>query len=142
VALHFPTRAERPDKLPHADSLAVPNPAFINEGAVLKRLFGRVVAEYPELERYLSWRRPDGTHLDPWLRTHERLRALSSRWPRNRMRSQAPWRSGRNGRRWRSSDSGAHVVPGALVPFEIDHDRDEGLRRAERLDGAPAAVSA
>jgi hypothetical protein len=27
------------------------------------------------IERYLSWRRPDGTHLDPWLRTHERLGA-------------------------------------------------------------------
>jgi GNAT superfamily N-acetyltransferase len=27
------------------------------------------------MERYLDWRRPDGTHLDPWLRTHERLGA-------------------------------------------------------------------
>ena len=27
------------------------------------------------LERYISWRRPDRTHLDPWLRTHERLGA-------------------------------------------------------------------
>jgi hypothetical protein len=27
------------------------------------------------IARYLSWRRPDGTHLDPWLRTHERLGA-------------------------------------------------------------------
>jgi hypothetical protein len=27
------------------------------------------------IDRYLSWRREDGTHLDPWLRTHERLGA-------------------------------------------------------------------
>ena len=27
------------------------------------------------MERYVSWRRPDGSHLDPWLRTHERLGA-------------------------------------------------------------------
>ena len=27
------------------------------------------------MERYVEWRRPDGTHLDPWLRTHERLGA-------------------------------------------------------------------
>ena len=24
------------------------------------------------IDRYLSWRRPDGTHLDPWLRAPER----------------------------------------------------------------------
>src|SRR5262249_44311330 len=27
------------------------------------------------IDRYVAWRRPDGTHLDPWLRTHERLGA-------------------------------------------------------------------
>jgi GNAT superfamily N-acetyltransferase len=27
------------------------------------------------IDRYVSWRRPDGTHLDPWVRTHERLGA-------------------------------------------------------------------
>ena len=55
MALHFPTRAERPGKLPHAESLAAPDdPAFINQGAVLKRLFGRVVAEYAEFLFY-AW---------------------------------------------------------------------------------------
>src|SRR5262249_17766718 len=55
VTLQFPTRAERPDKLPHAASLrATPKPAFLNEGDVLKRLFGRVVAEYPEVLFY-AW---------------------------------------------------------------------------------------
>ena len=53
MALHFPTRAERPGKLPHAASLlAPPNPAFVNEVDVLKRLFGRVVAEYAEFLFY------------------------------------------------------------------------------------------
>ena len=57
MTLHFPTRAERPGKLPHADSLAAPDPAlpaFMNEGAVLKRLFGRMVAEYAEFLFY-AW---------------------------------------------------------------------------------------
>src|SRR5215469_14989760 len=27
------------------------------------------------MERYIRWRHPDGTHVDPWLRTHERLGA-------------------------------------------------------------------
>ena len=54
MALHFPTRAERPGKLPHAESLAAPDPAFMNQGSVLKRLFGRMVAEYAEFLFY-AW---------------------------------------------------------------------------------------
>ena len=55
MALHFPTRAERPGKLPHAESLLrLLSPAFMNQGSVLKRLFGRVVAEYAEFLFY-AW---------------------------------------------------------------------------------------
>jgi GNAT superfamily N-acetyltransferase len=45
--------------------------------------FGQLVApvrptlkqRYPliPIERYVGWRRGDGTHFDPWIRTHERL---------------------------------------------------------------------
>ena len=236
MTLHFPTRAERPGKLPHADSLAAPDPAlpaFMNEGAVLKRLFGRVVAEYAEfliyawdderqevigvghaipaawdgdmatlpdggfdavmearfapdpsaptvlcalgitiapeyrgqglsrrmiermaeigrdhgldtliapvrptlkhrypltpIDRYLSWRRPDGTHLDPWLRTHERLGADIVKIAPESMRvsgTVAEWEE------WTGMplpESGPYVVAGALVPIEIDRERDEGV---------------
>jgi hypothetical protein len=48
VTLHFPTRAERPGKLPHAASLhAAPNPAFFNEVDVLKRLLGAAWSRCP-----------------------------------------------------------------------------------------------
>jgi GNAT superfamily N-acetyltransferase len=85
--------------------------------------------QYPlaPMERYIRWRRPDGTHFDPWLRTHERLGAeiekvapQSTRTPG----SVAEWES------WAQMtfpESGAYVVPGALVPVEIDRERDEGL---------------
>jgi len=79
------------------------------------------------MERYIGWRRPDGTHLDPWLRTHERLGAEivkvapeSSRVPG----SVAEWEE------WAQltfPETGAYVVRGALVPVEIDRERDEGL---------------
>ena len=233
MTLHFPTRAERPGDLPHADSLAAPDPAFMNEGAVLKRLFGRVVAEYAEflfyawddereevigvghaipaawdgdiaslpdrgfdaviearfapeplaptvlcalgitiapeyrgqglsrrmiermaeigrdhgldtliapvrpnlkhrypltpIDRYLSWRRPDRTHFDPWLRTHERLGAdIVKVAPRSVVvtGNVAEWEG------WTEMalpESGAYVVSGALVPIEIDRERDEGV---------------
>ena len=233
MALQFPTRAERPGKLPHAASLnAPPTPAFLNEGDVLKRLFGRVVAEYPELlfyawddqreevvgvghaipaawdgdaaslpdgwdavlearfaqepstptvlcalgitiadewrgqglsrrmiermaeigrdhgldtliapvrpnlkhlypltpmDRYIHWRRQDGSHLDPWLRTHERLGAnIVKVAPKSVVTTGtvAEWEE------WTEMafpESGAYVVSGALVPVEIDRDRDQGV---------------
>jgi GNAT superfamily N-acetyltransferase len=233
VALSFPTRAERPGKLPHAASLrAPPNPAFLNEGDVLKRLFGRVVAEYSEflfyawdderekvvgvghaipaawdgtkanlpegwdavlearfaqdpptptvlcalgitiadewrgqglsrrmiermaeigrdhgldtliapvrptlkhrypltpIDRYVDWRRPDGSHFDPWLRTHERLGAhILKVAPESTVTrgTVAEWEE------WTElafPESGAYVVPGALVPLEIGRERDEGV---------------
>ncbi|HEV8104129.1 MAG TPA: GNAT family N-acetyltransferase [Gaiellaceae bacterium] len=237
MKLRFPTRVERPGKLPHAESLKAPDPdlpAFMNEGAaVLKRLFGRVVAEYAEFlfyawddereqvigvghaipaawdgdvaslpdggfdamlearfapaaptptvlcalgitiapecrgqglsrrmiermaeigrdhgldtliapvrptlkhrypltptDRYLSWRRQDGTHLDPWLRTHERLGADIAKVAPRSVRvsgTVAEWEE------WTGltlPDSGTYVVPGALVPIEIDREQDEGI---------------
>lgn len=79
------------------------------------------------MDRYVSWRRPDGTHLDPWLRTHERLGAKivkvaphSSTVPA----SVAEWEE------WTGMtfpESGTYVVAGALAPVEIDRERDEGI---------------
>ena len=233
MALQFPTRAERPGKLPHAASLgAPPDPAFLNEGDVLKRLFGRVVAEYSDflfyawdderqevvgvghsipaawdgdvarlpdgwdavlearfaqeppaptvlcalgitiadewrgrglsrlmiermaeigrdqgldtliapvrptlkhrypltpIERYIHWRRQDGSHFDPWVRTHERLGAkILKVAPKSTITtgSVADWEQ------WTEiafPESGAYVVPGALVPVEINRERNEGV---------------
>jgi GNAT superfamily N-acetyltransferase len=79
------------------------------------------------IERYITWRRDDGTHVDPWLRTHERLGAEIVKVAPESMRvpgSVAEWEQ------WTEMafpESGSYVVPGALVPVEIDRERDEGL---------------
>jgi len=79
------------------------------------------------IERYIEWRRPDGTLLDPWLRTHERLGAKIANVAPESVRipgTVAEWEQ------WTGlafPDSGSYVVPGALVPVEIDRERDEGL---------------
>ena len=79
------------------------------------------------IERYIEWRRPDGQLLDPWLRTHERLGAEIARIAPESMRipgTVAQWEE------WTGlafPESGSYVVPGALVPVEIDRERDEGL---------------
>lgn len=235
MALHFPTRAERPGSLPHVAGLQERTlwPEFLYHDPVLERLMGRVIADYAEfqfyawddereevvgagmavpaawegdaaglpdggldavvearfveeaaepnvlcalqiliaperrgqglstrmiqrmskigrdhglgtliapvrptlkerypltpMERYIGWRRPDGTHFDPWLRTHERLGAeivrVASR-STSTPGSVAEWEEW-TGMAFPETD--AYVVPGALVPVEIDRERDEGL---------------
>ena len=79
------------------------------------------------IERYASWRREDGLLFDPWLRVHERLGAEVVGIGAEAMRipgTVAEWES------WAGltfPESGSYVVPGALVPVEIDRERDEGL---------------
>jgi GNAT superfamily N-acetyltransferase len=79
------------------------------------------------MERYIGWRRTDGAHFDPWLRTHERLGAEIAKVAPHSMRvpgSVGEWEE------WTEMtfpETGAYVVPDALVPVEIDRERDEGL---------------
>jgi hypothetical protein len=79
------------------------------------------------MERYIRWRRSDGTHFDHWLRTHERLGAEIVKVAPQSMRvpgSVGEWEE------WAEMtfpETGAYVVPGALVPVEIDRERNEGL---------------
>ena len=79
------------------------------------------------IERYAEWRREDGLLFDPWLRAHERLGAEVIGTAPEAMRipgTVAEWET------WTGlafPESGTYVVPRALVPVEIDRDRNEGL---------------
>jgi hypothetical protein len=85
-------------------------------------------SRYPltPIERYLTWRRDDGELFDPWLRVHERLGAeILGVCPGSMVvtGSVAEWEE------WTGMvfpDSGGYVVEGALVPVEIDRERDLG----------------
>ncbi|MGH2823956.1 MAG: hypothetical protein ACRDLY_13225 [Thermoleophilaceae bacterium] len=78
------------------------------------------------IDRYIRWRREDGRPLDPWIRVHERVVGEIVRPAAAAMRvsgSVAEWE------RWTGMalpESGSYVVPGALVPVEIDRERDLG----------------
>jgi hypothetical protein len=78
------------------------------------------------IERYVTWRRPDGRLLDPWMRLHERLGArVATPLPRS-MRitgSVAEWE------RWTGlafPESGEYVFPHGLAPVTIDREADRG----------------
>ncbi len=85
-------------------------------------------ARYPltPMERFIAWRRDDGTLLDPWLRVHERLGAVVlGVAPRTMINvgTVAQW-EGWTGMAF--PDSGPYIVEGALQPVRIDRDKDEG----------------
>jgi GNAT superfamily N-acetyltransferase len=75
---------------------------------------------------YVHWRRADGLPFDPWIRVHERVggRIVGPATAAMRVTgSVAEWE------RWTGMalpQTGRYVVPGALVPVEIDRERDLG----------------
>jgi hypothetical protein len=75
----------------------------------------------------MRWRRPDGTHFDPWLRTHERLGAEIVRVAPQSVRVSGSVGEWEEWAEMSFPETGAYVVPGALVPVEIERERDEGL---------------
>lgn len=79
------------------------------------------------IDRYVEWRREDGKLFDAWLRTHEQAGATLIKVAPTSMRipgSIGDW-EGWTGMRF--PDPGSYVVPGALVPVEVDVERDEVL---------------
>lgn len=77
-------------------------------------------------ERYVGWKREDGTPFDPWLRVHHRLGAKFMKVAPQAITvtgAVAEWEE------WtgmRFPESGEYAVPGALQPVHIDRERDEG----------------
>jgi GNAT superfamily N-acetyltransferase len=78
------------------------------------------------IERYIGWRRDDGLPFDPWIRVHARVGGEVLRPASAAMRvrgSVADWEG------WTGMalpQSGSYVVRDALVPVEIDRERDVG----------------
>lgn len=79
------------------------------------------------MEHYANWRRGDGSLFDPWLRTHEWIGGVGAGVAPASMTVRgtvAEWEA------WTGlamPGTGSYVVPGALVPVEIDRERDVGL---------------
>jgi GNAT superfamily N-acetyltransferase len=85
-------------------------------------------SRYPltPMSRFAQWTRPDGLHLDPWIRTHQRLGArILCPAPRS-MIVEGPVAQWQEWAGMPFPESGRYVVPGALDLVDIDTGRDLG----------------
>jgi GNAT superfamily N-acetyltransferase len=81
------------------------------------------------IERYVEWRRDDGLLFDPWLRAHERLGAELVGIAQNSLVAEGTVAELEQWSGLSFPESGSYVVEGALVPVEIDRERDHGSYR-------------
>lgn len=85
-------------------------------------------SRYPlaPMEHFARWARPDGLHIDPWIRTHQRLGAvIVAPAPRSMtiIGTVAEWEQ------WAGMafpETGEYVVPEALDLVAIDREHDRG----------------
>ncbi len=108
-------------------------------GAGLRRVIAPVrpplKSHYPlaPMENFARWRRDDGLHLDPWIRTHQRLGAsILAAAPRSMTitGTVSEWED------WAGMafpETGNYVVPGALDLVTIDRERDRGTYHETNL---------
>jgi len=78
------------------------------------------------MERYIQWKRTDGSAFDPWLRTHIRLGGRILKVCPRSMTLTAPVAAWEGWTDMRFPDSGTYFVPGALSPMTIDREADKG----------------
>lgn len=92
-------------------------------------------SRYPltPMDRFVTWTRADGLHVDPWIRTHQRLGA-SILWPAPRSMeitgSVAEWEQ------WTGMpfpESGPYVIPDGLDLLVVDRENDMATYREANL---------
>jgi GNAT superfamily N-acetyltransferase len=78
-------------------------------------------AEYPlvPIERYVEWRREDGSHFDPWIRLHKRVGGTILAAAPQSMVIEAPAAEWEEWCGMRFPQDGDYVVPGMLAPLVV-----------------------
>ena len=71
------------------------------------------------IERYVEWRREDGSHFDPWIRVHERLRGTIVGPCPSSMFIEAPVSDWQEWTEIQFPEDGSYIVPGMLAPLEV-----------------------
>jgi hypothetical protein len=91
------------------------------------------------IERFVEWRRADGTHFDPWIRTHERVGGAIIALAPQSMVIEAPVSDWEEWTSLRLPEGGTYVVDGMLAPLEVR--RGIGRRRTSSRTFGCATLS-
>jgi GNAT superfamily N-acetyltransferase len=78
------------------------------------------------IERYASWRRPDGWLFDPWMRVHERLGATVLKPEPRSLRITGTVYEWEEWTNMSFPESGSYWFPGGLSTLEVDREADRG----------------
>lgn len=71
------------------------------------------------IERYAQWRRGDGSHVDPWIRIHERVGGTIIGVAPRSMVMEAPVGDWEEWTNMQLPEDGSYVVDGMLAPLEV-----------------------
>jgi GNAT superfamily N-acetyltransferase len=71
------------------------------------------------IEEFMTWRRDDGAHLDPWLRVHERVGGRIERAAPRSMLIEASVSDWQDWAKMVFPADGTYVVPGMLAPLQV-----------------------
>ena len=71
------------------------------------------------IERYIEWRRDDGSHFDPWIRLHERIGGRIFAAAPESMVMEAPASDWEEWTGMAFPEDGDYVFPGALAPLYV-----------------------
>ena len=100
-------------------------------------------ADYPliPIERFVAWRRPDGSHFDPWIRIHERVGGEILAPAPDSMVIDAPVEDWEEWTGMPFPDDGEYVVPGMLAPVVVRAGRGRHVEPNVWLRHAPLTES-
>jgi len=76
------------------------------------------------MDRYIGWRNSEGLPFDPWMRVHARLGARMIKVCPRALQISAAIGHWEQWTGMRYPESGDYIVPGALVPVQVDRDAD------------------
>lgn len=104
-------------------------------GALLAPVRPTWKSRYPltPFERYIEWKRADGSPFDPWIHLHWEMGARVARIAPRSMIVRAPIGDWEQWTGLHFPESGRYVVSGALCPVEVDAERDEALYEEPNL---------
>jgi len=85
--------------------------------------------EYPliPMDEYVGWKDDDGLPFDPWMRVHARLGAETVSVCHKSMHIPGTISQWESWTGMKFPSSGQYIIPGALVPVQMDIEKDLGL---------------